>query len=390
MSIRRLSLTFAIGLSLFNGPCAFGQGAILPWGQSSDQIGWETFVLVTAPSGIPGSENVEFETWASDEDLYLTNPPKWPVAPSAKVLHESVLNLSRQTGIRPLVIRPGGCGKPGNANAGKFPSSGCIGEEVRRNWASFQYIVGNQLYTRAGLSAAAQKNFKVDMPADSIEVKADWIKLSDLKTWLKTTVGKDLTDDQIKALYHVNTVNEANGPTEYALIAFHFSSKQIKNWIWSDFEHELNPGRCDDTGCHDSFGAQIKDVAAKNSRGSNGEDINGNQDYGSCAKSDAVEQMMRNAGTGSQWRHYCLKGTQINFLNADNTPSLLGNSVIERIAADVPVPSSSCITCHAYAAFKKNGSSNPVPNGPVGAFDPTAINGMVQNDFIWGIFLQLR
>ncbi|WP_316192479.1 MULTISPECIES: hypothetical protein [unclassified Bradyrhizobium] len=389
MKFSRLLFALALGLASLDGPSAFAQGANLPWGQQSDQVGWETFVLVTAPSGIPGSQNVEFETWATDEDLYLTNPPKWPAAPSAKVLHPSVLNLSRPR-LTPFVIGPGGCGTPGNAKAGDFPASGCIGEEVRRNWASFQYIVGNQLFTRAGLAAAAQKNFVVDMPADSIEVKADWVKISDLKTWLKNALNKDLTDDQVKALYHVNTVNESGVPTDYALVAFHFSSKQIKNWIWSDFEHELNPGRCDDTGCHDNFGAQIKDVPARNSRGSNGEDLHGNQDYGACLKSDAVEQMMKNAGTGSQWRHYCLKGTQIDFVNADGKPSLLGNSVIERIAADVPVLSSSCITCHANAAFKKDGSSNPVPGGPIGPFDPASIAGMVQNDFIWGIFLRLK
>jgi hypothetical protein len=387
MKIYRWPVALALGALVLNSASAFAQGAKLPWGQDSDQVGWETFVLVTAPSGVPGSVNVEFETWASDEDLYLTDPPKWPLGPSPKVLHPSVLSLSRPSRLQPSIIGPGGCSTPGNANAGKFPSSACIGEEVRRNWASFQYIVGNNLFTRAGLAAAAQNNFVVNMPADSIEVKADWVKLPDLKAWLKIAVGKDLQDDQIRSLYHVNTV----GGTEYALVAFHFSSKQIKNWVWSDFEHELNPGRCDDTGCHDSFGAQIKDVAAKNARGPNGEDLNGSQDYGSCIKSDAVELMMKNAGTGSQWRHYCLKGTQIDFLNADGTASLLGNSVIERIAADVPVPTSSCITCHANAAFRKDGGSNAVPAGTasVGAFDPASITGkgMVQNDFIWGIFL---
>lgn len=382
--------SIVLGLPLINGPHAFAQGANLPWGQASDQVGWETFVLVTAPSGIPGSQNVEFETWATDEDLYLTNPPKWPVVPSAKTLHTSVLNLSRPARLTPFAIAPGECGAPGNAKAGDFPTTGCIGEEVRRNWASFQYIVGNNLFTKAGLAAAAQSNFHVDMPADSIEVKADWVKFKDLKTWLKNAINKDLSDSQIRDLYHVNTVNETSGKTEYALVAFHFSSKQIKNWIWSDFEHELNPGRCDDTGCHDSFGAQIKDVPAKNSRGPNGQDQNGNQDYGNCVKSDAVEQMMKNAGIGNQWRHYCLKGTQIDFLNANGSPSLLGNSVIERIAADVSIPTSSCITCHAHAAFRKDGSSNAVPAGPIGAFDPASINGMTQNDFIWGIFLPLR
>jgi hypothetical protein len=386
--VSRLPFAIAFGLSLLGAPSALAQGSNLPWGQSSDQVGWETFVLVTAPSGIPGSKNVEFETWASDEDLYIANPPKWPVVPSAKILHSSVLALSRPT-LRPLVTAPGQCGSPGNPQAGNFPAGACIGEEVRRNWASFQYIVGNSLYTRSGLAAAAQKKFVVNMPADSIEVKGDWVKVADLKTWLKTAIGKDLTDDQVKALYHVNSVKETSGETDYALVAFHFSSKQIKNWVWSDFEHELNPGRCDDTGCHDSFGAQIKDVPKKNSRGPNGQDINGNQDYGACVKSDAVEQMMKNGGIGDQWRHYCLKGTQITFVNADGTASLLGNSVIERIAADVPILKSSCITCHAHAAFKMNGAANGVPE-VVGPFDPKSLDGMIQNDFVWGVALPLR
>jgi len=385
------SFAIAAGLCLFGAASAFAQGSSLPWGQSSDQVGWETFVQVTAPSGIPGSKNVEFETWGSDEDLYLTDPPKWPVVPSPKVLHQSVLAIARAParGPAPLAIGPGGCQPPNDAEAGKFPSGACIGEEVRRNWASFQYIVGNNLFTRSGLAAAAAKKFVVDMPADSIEVKGDWVKFAALKAWLKTTINKDLTDDQIRALYHVNTVKESDGDTEYALVAFHFSSKQIKNWVWSDFEHELNPGRCDDTGCHDSFGARLKDVAKKNSRGPNGQDVDGNQDYGACAKSDALELMMKNAGIGGEWRHYCMKGTQVTFVNADGTPSLLGNSVIERIAAGVPILKSSCITCHATAAFKANGQANAVRE-VIGPFDPNSLDGMIQNDFVWGIALQLR
>jgi hypothetical protein len=384
MKFSRLPFAFSVCLFLLSGSVAFAQGSNLPWGQSSDQVGWETYVQVTAPSGIPGSQNVEFETWATDEDIYVTNPPKWPVAPSAKLLHQSVLGLSLPGRIEPFVINPGGCGGVQNAAAGKFPADACMGEEVRRNWASFQYIVGNNLFTKAGLAAAAQKNFVVALPADSIEVKAEWVKVSALKTWLKNALNKELSDDQVKALYHVNTVDEPGGKTDYALVAFHFSSKQIKNWVWSDFEHELSPGRCDDTGCHDSFGAQIKDVPAKNSG-----DTNANQDYGSCIKSDAVELMMKNAGTGSQWRHYCMKGTQIDFVNQGGTASLLGNSVIERIAAGIPIPKSSCITCHAFASFKQDGKSGSLPSGAkaIGAFDPASLEGRTQYDFIWGVGL---
>jgi hypothetical protein len=377
-----LQLSFAIGLCFVGAPNVLAQGTALPWGQSSDQVGWETFALVTAPAGIAGSNDVEFETWATDEDIYLTTPPRWPVSPSPKKLHPSVLNLATKR--LPLVIGPDSCAPPGNANAGNFPSSACLGEEVRRNWASFRYIVGNNLYSKAGLAAAAQSGLVVSLPADSIEVKAEWIKLSDLKLWQNNAYS----DAQLKTLYHINTVEGSDGVrVEYALIAFHFSTKQIKNWVWSDFEHELNPGRCDDTGCHDSFGAMVKDVPAKNSQSPSGDNVNGNQPYGECAKSTAVEQMLQNADIGSVWRHYCLKGTQVTFINADGTPTLLGNSVIERIVADVPIRKSSCMTCHAFAAFKKDGSPNDIPSAPIGQFDPAAIAGMTQNDFIWGIFI---
>jgi hypothetical protein len=381
MGIAKLLSGTIFALCVSQGPEAFAQGSPLPWGQSSDQVGWEAYVQVTAPSGVPGSANVEFETWASDEDIYRTTPPKWPTVPSPKKLHPSALNLAVSGRNVLESISPGACAPPGNPQAGDFPKGACIGEEVRRNWASFQYIVGNGLFSRSGLADAAKKGLVVSLPADSIEVKGDWVKLSDLKAWQHNT----FTDDQIRKLYHVNTVEEAAGKTEYALVAFHFSTKQIKNWVWVDFEHELNPGRCDDTGCHDSFGAVIKDVPAKNSRSANGQDINGNQQYGACAKSDALEKMMANAQLGEVWRHYCLKGSQITFVNADGSPSILGNSIIERINADVPILKSSCITCHAYAAFNKDGTPNGVPDGPVGAFDPKVLDGKTQNDFIWGI-----
>jgi hypothetical protein len=39
-------------------------------------------------------------------------------------------------------------------------------------------------------------------------------------------------------------------------------------------------------------------------------------------------------------------------------PTILGNSVIERINVGVPIKQSSCITCHAYASFDKTGLAN--------------------------------
>src|SRR6516165_5833462 len=114
------------------------QGA-LPWGQSPDMLAWEVYVQVTAPSGDPNNKNVEFETWASDQDIYTVNP-QWPTGGETKTFQISALQtarLHRPSQLTPMVIAPSDCKPPppAGAAAGGFPPEGCIGEEVRRNWA---------------------------------------------------------------------------------------------------------------------------------------------------------------------------------------------------------------------------------------------------------------
>jgi len=76
---------------------AAAQGVILPWGQSSDMVGWEMFAQITAPSGQPNK--VEFETWATDEDIYTKDPAQWPTVNQPKSLRVSALAHAR--------VRPG-------------------------------------------------------------------------------------------------------------------------------------------------------------------------------------------------------------------------------------------------------------------------------------------
>ncbi|MBV8105167.1 MAG: hypothetical protein JO223_11190 [Hyphomicrobiales bacterium] len=350
------------------------QGANLPWGASSDSLAWGTFTQVVAPSVNPSTPGVEFETWASDSDIYRTSPPQWPTAGSPKVLQISALGASHlRRGLMPQVIAPSECLQAYNkqaAAAAGFPADGCIGEEVRRNWASFRYIVSNTLYSIAGLKAAYASGLLVNLPADAIEVKGDWARVEDVENWLH------ISEPQVRSNYYVNKATAAGKTTEYALLAFHFSTKQIKNWVWADFENQLNPGRCDDIGCHDSFGAAIADVRALTPA---------NQQYGECQKSPALQLMFDNAGLNKVWANYCLKGSQISFLGADGSVLLLGNSVIERINAGVPVKQSSCITCHAYASFDKDGQTNGPPDPPpVGIVDQSKLKDLATNDFIWG------
>lgn len=352
---------------------AFGQGSPLPWGQQSDMLAWQTFVQVVAPAGNPQNANVEFETWASDQNIY-TLTPQWPGAGAAKQLQASALrNVHRS--ITPQVILPSQCIQDYDKQVAKeagFPADGCIGEEVRRNWASFQYIVANQLNTQAGLARAFQKGLKVDFPADAVEFKGDWARVTDVMKWLS------LTEQQVERLYYTNTATVGATTTKYALLSFHFSTKQIKDWVWADFEHEKNPGRCDDIGCHDSYGAAMPNVAPNPLTW---------QQYGECRKTAAVLAMFTNAGISPVWQHYCLKGSQITFVKADGSALLLGNSVIEAINAGVPIPHSSCITCHAYASFNSSGQGNGQAAGAnyTGNVDQSKLRGWATNDFVWGV-----
>lgn len=380
-----LRFLFLLALSLWAAGAA-AQGVVLPWGVPTDFIAWEELAQIAAPSGNPQSGKVEFETWASDQDIYVSNPAHWPTQDAPKVLQVSAAGQTHLLGRKSSEFDPSRCMTPrgmpaplGNGAAANttFPQTGCIGEEVRRNWASFQYIVSNGLDSHAGLAKAYANSFRVNLPADAVEFKGDWAKVTDVAAWLRT--------DVTYVRQHYYTSYAANGSTkiEVALLAFHISSKQIANWVWADFEAAGNPGRCDTIGCHDSFGAAVANVAPNQV---------GNQSYGQCTKTYALQKLLGNAGVAQVWNNYCLKGSQATFVAPNNTPILLGNSVIEPLNAGIPVARSSCMTCHAYASFDQNGNPNPSAllsplNSPIGVVQSSMIVGYLSNDFIWGISL---
>jgi len=372
---KRLMAAALAGAAMLASAPAWAQGSALPWGTSSDQLAWEVVIQVISPAGIPGSNNTVFETWASDSDVYATTPPVWPAPNAPKKLQPSLLDRAKLAHSRRLMmIAPGTpCNPPNDPGAGNFPPPpACIAEEVRRNWDSFQNIVTNNLHTTAGLAAAFNNPTAVNLPSSSVEVKADWVKISDMLKWIPELK----TPEQVRQLYYTNTGTVSGVTDEFALVGLAMSSKQIKDWVWMTFEHRLSPGRCDTIGCHDSFGAVVKDVAPLPQP---------NQDYGPCAKTPQLRAMMDAAGIDKVWDNYCLKGSQITFVDGGK-PTLLGNSVIERVNAGVPLNQSSCITCHSYASFDKNGAPNTgALNNQIGQPNPALMQGFKPNDFIWGI-----
>lgn len=352
-------------------------GAVDGTRQNSDEFIWRLFAQFTAPVAGARPATVQFETWASDLDTFK-DKPVWPGANAPKKFQSSKLRKARMHGSGPVDVA---CAAPPIPGLGGFPSEGksapCIAEEVRRNRPQFDYLVKNVLHTTKGRQAAFARGLDVQMPLEAVSVKGDWVPVRDLLAWLPELGSVE----RIRTQYYTGVSDKV----EYALVSLHVSSRQNPNWVWGTFEHQKNPGRCDDLGCFDSFGARVAEVAPDRRKI--------DTQYGECAKTPALEAVMRDAGLSPVWKNYCLKSTQVDYVAADGTPTALGNSVIERIVGGGSVVASSCIGCHAYASFDKTGNPSQgifrmLPYNPTGPLIPAVLKGSRQFDFSWGLVTQ--
>ncbi|HEY0105931.1 MAG TPA: hypothetical protein VGB91_07585, partial [Rhizomicrobium sp.] len=306
-----------------------------------DRVAWDVFLTMATPAMRPGGKAVAFETWASDDDIYNAGAhPRWP-AGGVKLLRRSLAATTERTVLHKAVA---GC-QPADPQAGGFPPGACIGEEVQHNYPVFKTIADNGLYSKAGLVKAFADGKPISFPSDAIVVKADWALVDDVLRW-KLEPYKSAPQLRRSFYTNVATMNGRRG--EYALLGLSVQSKALPQWLWMTFEHRSNPGRCDIIGCHDGFGAAVADVPGR---------ALPNANYGPCAKSPALLTLFARHQIDPVWRNYCLKGTQTDF-TAGKQPTILANSVIERMNKGVAVPDTSCITCHAYAAFDPKGMPN--------------------------------
>jgi hypothetical protein len=401
MDIMKAARTVVAGLSAAACMFAWGGTALAqptpPLSPTQlDQISWQSFVMAVRPSSVAGK--VVYETWASDQDIYVANPcpitgkktpgcnvPTWP-SPSANgaikpfqtsVLGRSHLGLTRMGGGVEVIGPAQGCTAPvgittapkAAANSG-FPSGGCVGEEVRRDRMSFAYLVQAGLWSKAGLKAFYNTGRPVGLPWNALDVKADWIPVATLAQWL----GK--TPAFVTANFYTATAQASkNGPkTAYAMTSIHISIKAagFPDWVWADFENAYTPGRCDQTGCIDNFGAKVAKVAANTTPWGQ---------YSPCTPTTAATKLMAGAKVAAIFGNYCLTGTQVKFGTATK-PTLLGSPIIEPLNANVPLAASSCISCHAGASFNAAGPNFNVGQ-PVGPHAAPA--GYRTYDFMWGV-----
>ena len=99
---------------------------------------------------------------------------------------------------------------------------------------------------------------------------------------------------------------------------------------------------------------------------------------------------MANAGLSPVWENYCLKSTQVDYADADGTPYVLGNSVIEGVVGNGPIAASSCISCHVYASFGATGrptasATAMLPFNPTGNPIPGVLAKSLPFAFMWGV-----
>jgi hypothetical protein len=346
-----------------------------------DLFAWTKFIEVNSPA-TENPDYVTWQLWTTDPLTFPSRPepaacdthdpppdacPIWPVsATQTGVLSASKRNIELHP---PTVAAAVAVAAQEEASVPRDLGA-VAGETIRRNRASFDYIVQHDLWYQEGIAQRFAEGFSIDFPVAAIEIKLNWLPMS-------------YVDDPSR-YFTVEKDGELQG-----LVAMHISTKDLPNWFWATFEHVDNPGRCDYIGCWDSFGAEPAVVLPRAELKTT---------YPSETLKPALHAMMEEAGLDPAFQNYRLKGSQIDFTDSMGEPTLLGNSVTEYGF----VPTSSCITCHGRAGVDWNGKKpanlrvfgeklgGQTFNGPL---DPELFYDghqpdrryVMQVDFVWAI-----
>ncbi len=279
-----------------------------------------------------------------------------------------------------------------------------MAEIVFRNKPFFDYVFRNNLYNQEGVIQVFRTNAaniwngktsgapyrlengtgaiaEIDFPAGAVMIKSDWLSK---ERALQMGLREDPRYPYIK-MSITSPATDNNGtilePGEHWLVGIHFSSKDTPQWVWTTFEHVNNPGRCDYTGCNDSYGYRTPDkVGAKQAKNYTSPNIkcdnlplpswvyDTGKKYEGGAISEGLAGVFAAMGIGTRdnatmipqptdraWLSYRLKGSQVNFTDSMGRHTLLANSVTEGGF----ITSSSCITCHARAGTASVGTLPP-------------------------------
>lgn len=473
------------------GLIGFPGGINSPAATCPDAFGWKQFLDAIAD---------EFwDNWGNDETVWVSDPK-----PICSMDRTTDCCFSKQAGT-PLVgyrdkegnvVRPediggpgkycpyipgdyGGAtettfagGKPGTSHNSTFlreldPARVARQGEVEivyRNSPFIAYTTAQELYSKPGLAkifARASGEAKnsipyrpngqsISYPTQSVMFKADWIAQ---KAMLELGYIRDHDNDSTTPPQNPDTpyitmkikssADKGKTYTEslFYLAAITGASKALPNWHWYAFEHEGNLGRCDYTGCNDSFGFKttvtIKAAVQGDSKKPVMTTFESNfitpltQDdqlkddsnlfvlgkaYPSGKMTDALKGLFTNTGIGNgenavnpdvpqisdpAWQSYRLKGTQTQFYNNDGYPTIMGASITEGGF----VNTASCMSCHVQASVNAQGENGAPGVGSTGRLNLFGIGTVVEGapsssdfydrgttnqraariDYVWGI-----
>ncbi len=325
-----------------------GEGQNVAYDQPA-KLAWTQFVALNTPltSGGPaGASGTLWESWAAAEEVFADpdTTPQWPTTMASGgseegLLQQTLFAAALDDGAVADFRRPALLAAHTTADAG----------EVRFNRTAFDWIVLKQLWYLQGQQKwfdlhAAHQPVDVEFPAGSTLVKAAWKPIQEAD----------------KPRFHWR---QEDGQL-WGLTALHITSKILPGWFWATFEQVDNP---DYTLVRhpDPFG--LEDDAPS---------------------SELVKLMVDGGLDPSVWTHYRLDGTQMDYVDLEGAPIVLGNSIIEAGFTAV----SSCRTCHVRASIGEGGSRlsfAPVVGAPDPAWFETPARPPVPRflrlDFAWSL-----
>lgn len=316
-----------------------------------------------------------------------------------------------------------------------------MAEVVFRNHPMWKYNFKNNLYNTNGLADVFNDRVKdikknapyhksnggIDFPWDSVMFKTDWLHEDEAK---KLGLTQNKKNPYITMYMSSSTGDNDPGVFReglHYLMAITAASKDLPNWHWYAIEHVNNLGRCDYTGCNDSFGYYSSDDVpkgyAKNyvAPKTINDGLKQSSPIFETGKPYPVEKItpelaaifkqlsigQKDDGNAKKpsvgdraWLSYRLKGIQTEFVTNEGIDTVMGNSVTEGGF----VNSSSCMTCHAQATVNDSGvasqsigfsnkmnligypqSSNGAPENGWFYYPGATTPLNVKTDFVWGI-----